>query len=277
MDIDQAGIAVQLLSPSPIFFLYWDEPERALTVARAMNDSVAQAVASYPDRFLGLATVPLQDTDLALRELCRAMDNLSLTGVEIGSHIDGRNLDDPALDPFFSEVESRGIPVQVHPCPHGTAGEERMTDYHLRNLVGNPVETTLAVASVILGGLLEKHPGLRIAFAHGGGFAPYQIGRWDHAYAVRQETRQHISRPPSEYLRQCWFDTIVHSDIALQCLVAVVGSNRVQVGTDYPADMSDLGMIERVSRVMDDSGSVRAVLSGNARDWLGIDEEIEAT
>lgn len=270
-DMDKAGVAVQLLSPNPIFFHYWDEPARALYVCQTMNDGVARAVARHPDRFLGLAIIPLQAPELALTELRRATNDLGLIGVEIGSHINGKDLDDPALEPFFSEVTKLGIPVQVHPCPHDIAGRERLDRYHLRNLIGNLVETSIAVASMIFGGVLARHPSLRIGFAHGGGLVPYQIGRWDHGHSVRPEARIHLDNPPTEYFEKCWFDTILHSDAALNYLVSASGSKRILMGTDYPADMSDPGAVERIRRVVPDPIVVEAILYRNAYAWLGLD------
>lgn len=269
-DMDRSGIAVQVLSPNPIFFHDWEVPDKALKLIRTMNDGIAEAVVCDPERFLGLALIPLQDIDMALRELERAIDELGLVGVEIGSHVDGRNLDDPELDPFFEEAARRDIPIQVHPNPHTIAGRERMGDYHLRNLIGNLVETSIALGCVIFGGVLDRHPNLRIDFAHGGGLVPYQIGRWDHGYKVRSEARLHTNRPPSDFFAKCWFDTIVHSDAALAYLLEIAGPGHVMLGTDYPADMADSEPLERVRRVAADDIMIEAVLTENAHAWLGI-------
>jgi aminocarboxymuconate-semialdehyde decarboxylase len=266
--MDKTGVAVQVLSPNPIFFHDWEESQKALKLIQAMNDGIAEAVSHDPERFMGLALTPLQDTDMALRELERAVDGLGLVGLEIGSHVNSRNLDDSVLDPFFEEVARKGIPVQVHPNPHAIAGHERMGGYHLANLIGNLVETSIAAGCVIFGGVLERHPALRIEFAHGGGLVPYQIGRWNHGYTVRTEGQLYIKQLPKEFFAQCWFDTIVHSDAALAYLLQVAGENRVMLGTDFPADMADGGAVERVRRVAENDDTADKVLTRNAHTWL---------
>ena len=268
--MDKTGITIQVLSPNPIFFHDWEEPQKALRLIQAMNDGIAEAISHDPERFMGLALIPLQDIDMALRELERAVDELGLVGVEIGSHINSRNLDDPELDPFFEEVAHKGIPVQVHPNPHDIAGHARMGGYHLGNLIGNLVETSIAAGCVIFGGVLDRHPALRIDFAHGGGLVPYQIGRWDHGYTVRTEAQLYIEQLPKEFFAHCWFDTIVHSDAALAYLLEVAGKNRVMLGTDYPADMADSDAVKRIRRVAANDDVADNILTQNALIWLGL-------
>lgn len=265
--MDGAGIAVQVLSPNPIFLHYWDTAANALKVAAAMNDGIAEAVRARPDRFLGLASVPLQDVDLALKEATRAMDELGMVGFEIGTHVGDRNLDDPALLPFFAEVARRDACLLIHPSSHDMAGMDRLGSYHLSNLIGNPTATSIALASLIFGGVLGRFPGLRIVLCHGGGFVPYQLGRWDHGHSVRPEARIHEERPPSQLLENVWFDCLLHSDRALEYLIDFVGADKVVLGTDYPADMGDLTGVERVRKLAPDDAD--RILETNALRWLG--------
>jgi aminocarboxymuconate-semialdehyde decarboxylase len=243
-DMDAAKVDVQALSVPPFFFFYALEAGQAAEFARRLNDGIMAAVRRHPDRFIGLATVPMQDTDRAVAELDRAVNQLGMRGVEINSNVAGENLDAPRLEPFFAWVEQLGVPIFIH--PHYVVGQDRLGDYYLTNLIGNPVDTTIAAASLIFGGVLARHPNLTIYLAHGGGTTPYICGRWQHGWTVRPEPKRILDRPPMEYVHRFYFDMLAHSRPALDYLVRTFGSDRVMLGTDYPFDMGDTDPTETV-------------------------------
>ncbi len=226
-------------------------------------------MSAHPYRFVGLATVPLQDPQAAADELERAMNILEMKGVEISSNVNGKNLDALELWPFYEKAQELEAFIFVHPT--NVAGIDRMPKYHLRNLIGNPLDTSLAIASLIFGGVLENFPKLKFCFAHAGGFIPYQLGRLEHGYKVRPESKEIISKPPSEYFKLLYFDTITHYTPALKYLIERVGSDRVLLGSDYPFDMADpdpvstVNSLESISHV-----ERREVLSENAAQLLRI-------
>lgn len=246
-DMDANGVDVQVLSPTVFTFFYDQEPALALACATLQNEEIAAVVRRHPDRFLGLGSVPLQAPQLAAAELERVMTRLDLRGAMIGTNVNGRNLDDPALEPFWANASSLGAFIFIH--PHAGAAPERLNAYYLRNLVGLPVETTIAAACLVFGGVLERHPRLKICLSHGGGFVPYQAGRFQHGWTVRSEPKAHLRLPPSESLGRLYYDTILHSKSALEFLVASAGPDRVLLGSDYPFDMGNVDCVARVSEL----------------------------
>jgi len=239
--MDETGVDVQILSVTPGNFCYEAPPEAGLAIAMAQNDAIASMVEGHPDRFAGCATVPLQEPKAVVGELNRAVKDLGFTSVEIGTNVAGRNLDSPELMPFYAEAERLETPIVVHPV--NNAGAERMGRYYLGNIVGNPMETTLAIGSVVFGGVLEKFKKLIFCWCHGGGFWPYQIGRFDHGYEVRPEPKANIKVLPSCYVSRMYYDTITHSEVALEYLVSSMGVGNVLFGTDFPWDMGDYDAI----------------------------------
>jgi aminocarboxymuconate-semialdehyde decarboxylase len=233
-------------------------------IAAAQNDAIAKMVEGHQDRFIGCATVPLQDPEAAVGELNRCVRDLGFRGVEIGTNVTGRNLDTPELIPFYAEAERLGTPILVHPI--NNAGADRMSRYYLGNIVGNPSETTVAIGCVVFGGVLEQFKKLTFCWSHGGGFWPYQVGRFDHGYNVRSEPKSNISKPPSVYASRMYYDTITHSEAALGYLVSVMGAGNVVYGTDFPWDMGDYDSIPIIKEL-------RGV---NARDKLRILGETSA-
>jgi aminocarboxymuconate-semialdehyde decarboxylase len=227
-------------------FTFFYEQEAALGFACAMlqNEEIAAEIKRQPDRLLGLAGVPLQAPELAAGELARAMTELGLRGAMIGSHVNGRNLDDPALEPFWAAADALGAFIFVH--PHAGAAPERLGSYYLKNLVGLPFETTVAGASLVFGGVLERHPRLKICLSHGGGFLPYQAGRFRHGHEVRPEPKVNLKHPPQESIGRLFYDTILHAKHTLEFLVASVGAQHVLLGSDYPFDMGNLDCVARV-------------------------------
>lgn len=262
-DMDRMGIDVQVLSPSPHQYYYWTEPELGLRAAQLINDRLAAIVRSAPERFAALGTVPLQDSALAVRELERCIDELGFGGVEIGSQVAGTDFADPRFEPFFAAAEARQALLFLHPL--GFTHGERMREHHLNNVVGNPLESALALSHLIFGGVLERHPELRLCVAHGGGYLPMYFGRMDHAFAARDDCRRKINRKPSLYLAKLYFDTVVHDAKQLEYLIARFGAEHVLLGTDYPFDMGDpdpLGQLAAVPGLsLDDQ---RAIAGGNA-------------
>ena len=233
------GVDVQVLSPWFGFFASDN------ATARKHNDAMAAAVEGRPDRFIGLALVPMREPEQAPRELERAVRELGLHGAEIGSNVLGTNLDSKEFAPFYAKVQELDVPVFIHPV--NVLGRERLASYHLDNLIGNPSDTAVAAASLVFGGVLREFPRLKFYLAHGGGSCPYLRGRWEHAWHVRPESRARIDRPPSEYLRLFYFDSLTHSTEALEFLVAWAGAERVMLGTDYPFTMADAQPVQHIT------------------------------
>ena len=258
-DMDKARVDMQVLSLNPPM-VYWAEAGLANRLARLYNEELAAAVAGCPDRLAGLATVPLQDVAASVAELTRAIQDLGLRGVYIGSNICGKELDHPDLLPFFAKAEALHAPVFIHPID--VLGGERLRAYYLHNGLGNPYDTALAAARLILGGVLDRFPRLRVCLAHAGGALPYLIGRLDRVFRVRKEARGNARRSPSAYLRRFTFDTITHNELALRYLIDLVGADRVSVGSDYRFDMGLLDPAEPVRRLRPLSRTDRAAILG---------------
>jgi len=261
-------ITTQVLCAPPFLFYYWLDARAALDVIRMENDAIAAAVADHPGRFVGLGTVPLQDVRLAVQE-CERIARAGLRGIEIGSNVDDRDLDAPAFLPFFEAAEALGLAILIHGANVG--GGARMDDYHLRNLVGFPLDTTLAAARLIFSGVLDRFPRLRICVGQAGGFLPYVIGRFDHGFAVRRECRRFLGEAPSGHLRRLYFDTITHSPRVLRLLLDTVGTERVMLGSDFPFDMGAPHPRAVVTAQADLSQEdVDRIYEGTAREFLGL-------
>lgn len=248
-DMDRLGVDVQAISPNPGQYYYFAEPELGRELAQTTNNGVAEAVSRAPDRLVGLGTVPLQNVEMAIAEMRRCVSDCGMRGVEIGTNVSGLELADPTLRPFFAAAEELGVLLFVHPL--GFTHGQRLSEHYLNNLIGNPLESTIALSHLIFGGVLDSHPGLKLCIAHGGGYLPSYAGRMDHAYQARDDCRQHISRKPSSYLGQIWFDTLVFDPRHLQYLVDVYGSDRLCLGSDYPFDMAEpdpVGFLKELKR-----------------------------
>lgn len=267
-DMDARGIAMQMLSVPPFEFNYELEPATALRFAQAHNDAMRGIVASHPDRFQTFATLPLQDADAAVQELDRVARWPEVRGVEIGTHVSGENLDSAELERVWAALEARDLAVWVHSCLRRGIADSRLGRYYLENLIGNPLETAIAIASLTFGGVIERHPLLRFGFVHGGGFSPYQLGRWDHGWGCRPESRSVISQPPSAYYRHFFFDCLTHDRAALEFLGRKVSWSQVVLGSDYPFDMADDDPVGSVDRLGLSGGDRAAVLFGNALRFL---------
>jgi aminocarboxymuconate-semialdehyde decarboxylase len=242
--LDRRGLDAAAIGPSPGQFYYWAPPELAEQVARVMNDGIAALARAHPDRMFPLGSLPMQDGEAAARELERGVTRLGLRGFEICTHINGTDLDDPRFAPVFAAAARHGVPIFLHPQNWGDM--RRIKDYHLWNLVGFPTETALAAARLVVGGVFERSPELRIILAHGGGYFPYQIGRLDHGYKVRAELHGRLPKPPSAYIGGIYCDTLTHNAAALRFLAERMGDDHLVIGTDYPFDMGDETPVETV-------------------------------
>jgi aminocarboxymuconate-semialdehyde decarboxylase len=226
----------RVLQPPPFTILYELPADAGLQWSRALNDGIAATARTYPDTFVGFATVPLQDIVAAVEELNRAIGTLGLRGVEILTTINGIGLDSPTLDPFWAVVQRLDVPILVH--PHYVAAAERLDGYYFRNLIGNPTETAIAGARLLFGGVLERFPNLRIILSHGGGALAHISGRLCHGYAARPEARERAQDPLGN-LSRLYYDTIVFDPMILRHLVDLVGASQIVLGTDYPFDMGE--------------------------------------
>ena len=269
VDMDRLGIDRQALSPPPVMFCYWADARANAAFARLQNESVAAVVARHPARFVGMATVPLQDPDLAVKELRHSREQLGLRAVEIGSCPAGRDFDDPALFPFFEACAALDVAVFVHPASP-LVGQERLTRYYFPLIVGNPLETALAASKLIYGGVLERLPALRVCFAHGGGAFPFTLARLDHGWKVRPEGPAAIPRPPREYAKQLYFDSLTLSAANLRFLVEQFGADRVVIGSDYPFDMGSDDPVVAVGEAELPAAAREQIEGGTAARFLGL-------
>lgn len=266
--MDADGVTLSVLSPAPPLFLYWVEAAEAVAAARQVNDAVAAMVAEAPDRFAGLATLPMQDPQAAAVELRRAVLELGLRGAQVGPHVEGVGLDDPSLRPVLQTAQELGVPLVLHPYYVGAATGE-LADFYLTNLQGNPWQTAVAASRLILSGTLDELPGLRLLLVHGGGHLPYQVGRLDHGHRVRPEAAL-PQQPPSAYLRRFWFDTLTHDADATRFLVDKVGDDRVVLGTDDPFDMAGGMFAEQTAAVLAGAYDLARLAAGNADALFGL-------
>jgi aminocarboxymuconate-semialdehyde decarboxylase len=265
-DMDAMGVDVQLLSVTPRQFHYGTDPELGAEIARRHNDRIADVVADHPDRFVGLGTLPMQDVGRAVAELERIAADHRFPGVAVNTNVEGRDYDHPDFAPFWAKVLELDVVVLLHPSgfAHGT----RTADYYLENVVGNPVEMALALSRLVLGGVLDRHPGVKVCAVHGGGFLPFYPERMDHAYDVRPECRTAVGRAPSSYLEDLYFDSVVFGN-SLPRLIQAVGHDRVVMGSDYPYDMGQDDPVGRIQALVG-RRAAQALLHDNAARLFGL-------
>jgi aminocarboxymuconate-semialdehyde decarboxylase len=268
-DMDAMGIDVQAVAVSVYQYYYWADVELAARTSRTINTELVEATSAHGERFAPLATVPLQDTEAAIAELRYSARQLGMRGIEIGTHVEGEEISVPRLEPFWDEVEELGSVVVVHTDGH--THKERLGQHNFLNVLGHAFEATLATANLIFDGVMERHPGLKIVVVHGGGYLPAYAGRIDHAWRARSDVREGVPRPPGDYLRRFYFDTMVFEPAQLRFLIERYGADHVLLGTDYPYDMGDddpLGLLGSVDGL--DQVEVDLVAGGNAARLLGL-------
>jgi aminocarboxymuconate-semialdehyde decarboxylase len=261
-DMDKMGVDIQAVAPAPYHYFYFTEPELGASLARDVNHGIANVVASHPERFVGLGSVPLQNPKMAVKELEYCVKKLGLKGVEICTNVNGKNLTDPSLglEKFFAKANELGIVVFMHPL--GFTQGERLSNHYFNNVIGNPLETTIAVSHLIFDGVIARYPKIKFLAAHGGGFLAHYWARMDHAWGARKDCRTVIKKKPSSYLEKIYFDTITHDPEMLGNLVNRFGANHVMLGTDYPYDMADDHPLKTIRAVKGLSTSDRQLIEG---------------
>ncbi|MBL4577923.1 MAG: amidohydrolase [Flavobacteriales bacterium] len=270
-ECDGYGVDVQVLSTVPVMFAYWAAPKHTVEVSKFLNDHIAEIVQRYPRRFAGLGTLPMQDAKLAVQELERCK-SIGLRGIQIGSHINNWNLNEPALFPIFQAMQDLDMSLFVHPW--WWMAKEKMPDYWLPWLVGMPAETSLAICSMIFGGVLERLPKLRVAFAHGGGAFPSTIGRIEHGFHVRPDLVAADNMiNPKEYLGKFYLDSLVHDAKMLDYIVELIGANRVALGSDYPFPLGELEPGKLINEMPYGVEKKELLLNGSALEWLGMKKQ----
>ena len=259
-EMDRRRLSAAAISPPPQLFAYWAPAEVGERIAHAVNDGLAEMATAHPDRFLPLASLPLQDAERAARELDRAVTKCGLRGAALCTHLNGVDLDRAGIEPVFAAAQRLDVPLFLHPQNAGDI--TRLADHHLWNLIGFPMETAIAGARLLMAGVFEKFPRLKIVLAHGGGFLPYGIGRLDHGHKVRGELNAKLPKPPSAYLANIFCDSITHDARSLRFLIDRVGADHVVLGTDHPFDMGSDTPVDAVVALGLAAGEERAILGG---------------
>jgi aminocarboxymuconate-semialdehyde decarboxylase len=267
-ECDEHEVTTQVLSTIPVMFNYWAKPQDGLETSRFLNDHIASMVKQYPTRFIGLGTIPMQSASLAVKELERCVKELGFAGVQIGSNINQKNLSEPELNDIWAAAQELNACVFIHPWE--MMGQGEMQKYWLPWLVGMPAETSRAICSMIFGGVLQKFPRLRVAFAHGGGSFPFTIGRIEHGYNERPDLVAIDNNVnPRDYLGKIYFDSLVHDKMALEFLVKLAGEDYICMGTDYPFPLGELVPGSCIEKTDLSETQKQKLYSLNAETWLG--------
>jgi aminocarboxymuconate-semialdehyde decarboxylase len=269
-DLDKHKVDKMVLCTVPVLFNYWIRPEDGLDWCRFLNDHIASVQQRWSNRFLVMGTLPMQDTELSIREMRRCRDELNIRCFEIGSHIENRNLDHRSFFPLWEAAQDLDVSFFVHPWD--MMGTDKMSSYFLPWLVGMPAETSLAICSMIFGGVFDAFPKLRVMFAHGGGSFPFTVGRVSHGWHARPDlcNINEIS-DPRNYIGKFWIDGITHDDEALKYLIQLFGPEKIAYGTDYPFPLGDLEhgrFIEQMNGLSDKAKS--QILGKTALEFLGL-------
>lgn len=267
-DCDKHGVSLQVLSTVPVLFSYWTKPDDGADLSKFLNDHIAGIISERPDRFAGLATVPMQSPKHAVQELERVM-KLGFKGIQIGSHVNGKNLNDPGVVEVLQAAQDLGACVFVHPWE--MLGGDRTKQYWMPWLVGMPTEVTIAICSMIFGGVFEKLPKLRMAFAHGGGSFPGTLGRISHGFEARPDlVAVDNPHPPQKYFDRIYLDSLVHDPRQLKLLIEIFGENRIALGTDYPFPLGELEPGQMIESMDLSARTKERLLVGTAKEWLGM-------
>lgn len=268
-DMEETDVNMQVLSTIPVLFNYWAKPADGLETSRFLNDHIAETVSKESHHFIGLGTVPMQDVDLAIKEMERCMKELKMPGLEIGSNINGKNLSDESFFPFYEAAEKMDCSLFIHPWE--MMGSDQMEKYWLPWLVGMPAETSRAICSMIFGGVFEKFPNLKVAFAHGGGSFPMTIGRIEHGYKVRPDLVA-VDNPinPRNYLGKFWVDSLVHDRKAMEFLIDLMGEDFICLGSDYPFPLGEHKPGKLIAKMDLGKKVTNKLLYKNAVEWLGL-------
>jgi len=260
-DMKGAGIEIGVLQPTQTMFFYWAEASAGAELARMVNEFTAEWVRQKPDEFVGLATLPLQQVELAIKELDHAVKTLGLRGVVTGSNVNGHGFDEERFRPFFERVEELDVPIFIHPSSPG--GIRRVRRYYMVNYLALPLETTIAAVQLALGGVLDRYPELKICLSHAGGVLPFLLGRIEHGQSVRPESHQYCEHAFSYYLKNFYLDTITHHPGILRFVLDIIPPGHAFMGTDYPYDMADTNPIGTVEAAVEDVKLRKGVLGGN--------------
>jgi aminocarboxymuconate-semialdehyde decarboxylase len=263
-DMDRMGIDIQAVSPAPNQTYYWTDPGEGQELARAVNERIAQICGKYPERFVGLGTVPLQDPDLAVSELMHCVKSLGMRGVEINPNVNGLDLSDRrlGLETFFAKAQELDVVIFMHPI--GFTQGERLLDHYFNNVIGNPLETTVAASHLIFDGVMDRYPKLKVVLPHAGGYLAHYWARMDHAWRARPDCRVSIKRKPSSYLEKFYFDTITFDSGMLKNLVERFGADHVVLGTDYPYDMGMEHPVDFIEKTKLSASEKKQIMGGNA-------------
>jgi aminocarboxymuconate-semialdehyde decarboxylase len=265
-DLEAMGVDLQVVKPLPPQCYYTLPIEIADKASRMVNDGLAEYVSRYPDRFVAFGTAPLQDAMAAVTELERCVKKLGFKGVQILTNVAGRELSDPAFAPFWAKAEQLGVLVVIH--PNGFTQADRLERYYFNNVIGNPLDTSIALHYLIFDGVLERHPNLSILAVHGGGYLAAYSGRIDHAWGARSDCRGTLPKPPTSYLKKVYFDAVVFTPHQLKYLVQVFGADKILMGTDYPYDMAESDPLAHLVSAELDSASIAAIAGGNVQRLL---------
>jgi aminocarboxymuconate-semialdehyde decarboxylase len=267
-DLKAAGMDMAILQPTQTMFFYWAEAAAAAELARMVNENTAKGVSENPDHFLGLATLPLQDVDLAIKELTYAVQELGLKGVVTGSNVNGHGFDEDQFQAFFEKVEALDVPIFVH--PNSPAGTERVGYYYLANFLAYPLESAVMAAQLVFGGVLDRYPNLKICLSHAGGVLPFLLGRLEHGQSVRPEAQEKCKHPFSYYLKNFYVDTITFRADTLRFVLEIMPEGHVFMGTDYPYDMADTDPVGSVKAAVGDEDLQNKIFGENLSQVMGL-------
>jgi aminocarboxymuconate-semialdehyde decarboxylase len=267
--MDAQGIDMAVLTPAPPRGIYRETEDKAAAIANAVNDFAAGVAAQFPDRLVTFGIIPMQHAAASVAVMQRGVKELGLKGFRIATNIAGLELDNPGFEDIYAAAEELDAMIYTH--PQGFTQPDRLADFNMANVVGNPLDSTLSVSHLIFGGVLERHPRLKVFISHGGGYFPFYLGRFDHAFEARAECRTHISKPPREYMKRLYFDTVVFKPEMVAYLAQSVGVEKIMMGTDRPYDMGENEPIALVDAVPGLSDADRAAIKGgNAAALFGI-------